>query len=94
MTSKKSKSKKKNLAMDKEVGAVSEELEVPIASDVVFRKMWHIRQFKKTLQKRDCVDSPVFRCSVNNLTTFWTISIRFWKGKCFSAYFIKRVISE
>lgn len=80
MTSKKSKSKKKTV-IEKEVGTVSEELEVPIASDVVFRKMWHIRQFKKTLQKRECLDSPVFRCSVNNLTTFWTISIRFWKGE-------------
>lgn len=70
----------KKQLLEPEVGTVSEELEVPLASDVVFRKMWHIRQFKKTIKKREVVDSPIFRCAVNNCTTFWSISIRFWKG--------------
>lgn len=76
-----SKRSKKKALEEKDIGTVSEELEVPIASDVVFRKMWHMRQFKKTLNKRDNLDSPIFRCAVNNLTTLWSISVRFWKGK-------------
>ncbi|XP_044252477.1 speckle-type POZ protein-like B isoform X1 [Tribolium madens] len=66
--------------IDLEVGTVSEEIEVPVASEVVFRKIWKIKRFHKTIAKRDLVDSPVFRCSVNGMATFWNISVRFWKG--------------
>jgi hypothetical protein len=64
-----------------EVGTVSEEIEVPVASEVVFRKIWRIKRFHKTIAKRDSVDSPNFRCSVNGMSTFWNISLRFWKGE-------------
>ncbi|XP_008197446.1 speckle-type POZ protein-like B isoform X2 [Tribolium castaneum] len=66
--------------LELEVGTVSEEIEVPVASEVVFRKIWKIKRFHKTIAKRDLVDSPVFRCSVNGMATFWNISVRFWKG--------------
>ncbi|CAG9817914.1 unnamed protein product [Phaedon cochleariae] len=63
-----------------DVGTVHEEVEVPVASEVVFRKVWRIKQFHKTISKKDSLDSPVFRCSVNGMTTLWNISVRFWKG--------------
>ncbi|KAJ8973721.1 hypothetical protein NQ317_011759 [Molorchus minor] len=65
---------------DVEVGSIHEELEVPVASEVVFRKIWKIKKFHKTIAKRDLLDSPTFRCSVNGMATFWNISVRFWKG--------------
>lgn len=64
-----------------DVGTIHEEVEVPVASEVVFRKIWTIRKFHKTISKRDSLDSPVFRCSVNGMSTFWNIAVRFWKGK-------------
>lgn len=67
-------------AIDVEVGTVSEEIEVPVASEVVFRKIWKIDRFHKTIARRHCVDSPNFRCCVNGMSTFWNISVRFWKG--------------
>lgn len=63
-----------------EVGSIHEELEVPVASEIVFRKIWSIKKFHKTISKRDLLDSPIFRCSVNGMATFWNISVRFWKG--------------
>ncbi|XP_018563976.1 uncharacterized protein LOC108905536 isoform X1 [Anoplophora glabripennis] len=63
-----------------DVGTIHEEVEVPVASEVVFRKIWTIRKFHKTISKRDSLDSPVFRCSVNGMSTFWNIAVRFWKG--------------
>lgn len=62
------------------VGTVSEDLEVPVASEVVFRKVWRIRNFKKIVTKCDLLDSPEFRCSVNGMSTYWNVSVRFWKG--------------
>lgn len=67
-------------ALDVEVGSIHEELEVPVASELVFRKIWNIKRFLHTIKKRDLLDSPQFRCSVNGVTTFWNISVRFWKG--------------
>lgn len=80
--SKKSKSKKSKskLPLDPYVGSVHEELEAPVTSEIVFRKIWTIRNFQKTISKREFVDSPDFRCSVNGFTTYWNMSIRFWKG--------------
>jgi len=66
--------------LELEVGTVSEDLEVPVASEVVFRKVWRIRNFKKIVAKRDFLDSPEFRCSVNGMSTYWNVSVRFWKG--------------
>ncbi|KAL1498372.1 hypothetical protein ABEB36_009181 [Hypothenemus hampei] len=66
--------------LDVEVGSIHEELEVPVASELVFRKIWNIMRFHHTIKKRDLLDSPEFRCSVNGVTTFWNISVRFWKG--------------
>lgn len=76
----KSKSRKNKEDEDPTVGSVSVDLEVPTASDIVFRETWQIRKFHRTIAKRDFADSPVFRCSVNGLTTYWNVSIRFWKG--------------
>ncbi|XP_050297811.1 speckle-type POZ protein-like B isoform X2 [Anthonomus grandis grandis] len=67
-------------ALDVEVGSIHEELEVPVASELVFRKIWKIKRFLHTIKKRDLLDSPEFRCSVNGVTTFWNIAVRFWKG--------------
>ncbi|XP_019771541.2 speckle-type POZ protein-like B isoform X2 [Dendroctonus ponderosae] len=67
-------------SLDIEVGSIHEELEVPVASELVFRKIWKIKRFHHTIKKRDLLDSPEFRCSVNGMTTFWNISVRFWKG--------------
>lgn len=64
-----------------EIGSIHEEVEVPVSSEVVFRKIWTIKKFQKSISKRDFVDSPQFRCSVNGVGTFWNISIRFWKGE-------------
>lgn len=64
-----------------EIGAIHEELEVPVSSEIVFRKIWTIKKFQKSISKRDFVDSPRFRCSVNGMGTIWNISIRFWKGE-------------
>ncbi|XP_017774120.1 PREDICTED: uncharacterized protein LOC108560911 isoform X1 [Nicrophorus vespilloides] len=74
------RSRPKRETLDPIVGAVEEELEVPQASEIVFRKKWRIKKFHKTIAKRDSIDSPVFHCSVNGVTTSWNISIRFWKG--------------
>lgn len=63
-----------------DVGSIHEEVEVPLASEVVFRKIWKIKKFHKTISKSDLLDSPIFRCSVNGMTTFWNIAVRFWKG--------------
>ncbi|KAL3272482.1 hypothetical protein HHI36_013962 [Cryptolaemus montrouzieri] len=60
------------------LGSIHEEVEAPVSSEVVFRKIWTIKKFKKSIAKQDLVDSPVFRCSVNGVATFWNISIRFW----------------
>lgn len=67
-------------AEEVDVGSIHEEVEVPLASEVVFRKIWKIKKFEKTISKNDLLDSPVFRCSVNGMTTFWNIAVRFWKG--------------
>ncbi|KAF5288099.1 hypothetical protein FQA39_LY15524 [Lamprigera yunnana] len=75
--SKKSKSQE---LTDVEVGSVCEDLEVPVASEVVFRKVWRIRNFKKIVTKKDYLDSPEFRCSVNGMSTSWNVAVRFWKG--------------
>ncbi|KAJ8939951.1 hypothetical protein NQ314_010940 [Rhamnusium bicolor] len=74
------KSHKTKEPLEIEVGSIHEEVEVPVASEVVFRKIWTIKKFHKTIAKRDLLDSPIFRCSVNGMTTFWNISVRFWKG--------------
>lgn len=74
------KPKQKEDLLEREVGHITEEFEAPVASELIFKKLWHIRRFKRTIQKRDCVDSPVFKCSVNGMSTFWNISLRFWKG--------------
>lgn len=66
--------------LEPEVGSISEEFEVPVTSELVFKKIWTIRKFHKTAQKREFIDSPVFKCAVNGMNTFWTISVRFWKG--------------
>lgn len=68
--------------LEREVGTVAEEFEAPVASELVFKKIWTIRKFHKTIHKRDFVDSPVFKCAVNGMSTFWNISVRFWKGMC------------
>lgn len=62
------------------VGTITEEIEVPVSSEVVFRKIWQIKNFIKTISKNDLLDSPEFQCTVNGKKTFWNISIRFWKG--------------
>ena len=74
------KSKPVQEIVDVEVGSVSEDLEVPVASEVVFRKVWRIRNFKKIVAKKDFLDSPEFRCSVNGMSTYWNVAVRFWKG--------------
>ncbi|KAF5291569.1 hypothetical protein FQR65_LT01882 [Abscondita terminalis] len=74
------KSKNTSDLIDVEVGSVSEDLEVPVASEVVFRKVWRIRNFKKIVTKKDYLDSPEFRCSVNGMSTYWNVAVRFWKG--------------
>ncbi|XP_030757160.1 uncharacterized protein LOC115883027 isoform X2 [Sitophilus oryzae] len=82
-TKPKTKSKSANNSkecLEIEVGSIHEELEVPVASELVFRKIWKIKQFLHTIKKRDLLDSPTFRCSVNGVTTFWNIAVRFWKG--------------
>ncbi|XP_019865453.1 speckle-type POZ protein B isoform X2 [Aethina tumida] len=71
---------KKEPPVDVEVGAIHEELEIPVASEVIFKKIWTIKQFNKTIAKRDLLDSPIFRCSVNGMSTFWNVAVRFWKG--------------
>lgn len=72
---------KKEPPVDVEVGAIHEELEIPVASEVIFKKIWTIKQFNKTIAKRDLLDSPIFRCSVNGMSTFWNVAVRFWKGR-------------
>ncbi|XP_065171368.1 uncharacterized protein [Atheta coriaria] len=74
------RSSRKYSSDESAVGQMCEELEVPQASEVVFRKMWHIRRYSKSIGRNDTIDSPVFRCSVNGLTTTWNMAIRFWKG--------------
>ncbi|XP_025837051.1 TD and POZ domain-containing protein 5 isoform X2 [Agrilus planipennis] len=75
-----SKKSKTQDPIDTVVGSVSEDLEVPVASEIVFRKIWRIRKFKKAVSKLDFVDSPAFTCSVNGTITQWNVSVRFWKG--------------
>lgn len=82
-TAKKEKKAPENEPKNIEVGTVHEEIEAPCASEVIFRKIWRIRKFHKTIGRRDMIDSPVFRCSVNGMTTFWNIAVRFWKGDVF-----------
>lgn len=79
-----------------DIGTVSEDLEVPVASEVVFRKVWRIRNFRKIVSKRDFLDSPEFRCSVNGMSTYWNVSVRFWKGKyiCFFAFYNRKITSS
>lgn len=74
------KAKSKEDLLEKDVGSITEELEAPVSSELVFRKIWRIPNFKKTIHKRDLVDSPIFKCAVNGMGTFWNISIRFWQG--------------
>ncbi|KAK9883094.1 hypothetical protein WA026_001296 [Henosepilachna vigintioctopunctata] len=76
----KANDKMKKDDLEVEVGSVHEEVEVPVSSDVVFRKIWTIKKFQKSILKRDSIDSPVFRCSVNGVGTLWNMSIRFWKA--------------
>lgn len=78
--SKSKKSHKADIPLDTFVGSVHEELEAPSTSEIVFRKIWTIRNFNKTVSSRELIDSPDFRCSVNGVTTYWNMSIRFWKG--------------
>ncbi|GJQ73573.1 hypothetical protein Trydic_g13919 [Trypoxylus dichotomus] len=78
--SKTKKSSKSKIPLDPFVGSIHEELEAPVTSEIVFRKIWTIRKFRKTISRRELVDSPDFRCSVNGVTTYWNMSIRFWKG--------------
>ncbi|KRT79347.1 BTB domain-containing protein [Oryctes borbonicus] len=78
--SKTKKSSKTKIPLDPFVGSIHEELEAPVTSEIVFRKIWTIRKFRKTISRRELVDSPDFRCSVNGVTTYWNMSIRFWKG--------------
>nr|CAH7734481.1 unnamed protein product [Callosobruchus chinensis] len=79
-TPSKSAAKSKEPPEEADVGTIHEEVEVPVASEVVFRKIWRIKKFHKTITRKDSLDSPVFRCSVNGMNTFWNISVRFWKG--------------
>lgn len=72
--------KPKKEPLDVEVGSIYEEIEAPVASEVVFRKIWRIKKFHKTISHRTLIDSPIFRCSVNGMSTFWNIAVRFWKG--------------
>lgn len=76
----KKKPRQKDELLEREVGSISEEFEVPVASELVFKKIWTIRKFQKTIHRRDFIDSPVFKCAVNGMNTFWNISVRFWKG--------------
>lgn len=62
------------------IGEVSYELDVPTASDVVFKHTWAIKKYKKTLSQYEVLDSPPIKCAVNGSTTFWNLSIRFWKA--------------
>lgn len=80
-SSKSKKSSKTDIPLETFVGSVHEELEAPSTSEIVFRKIWTIRNFNKTVSRRELIDSPDFRCSVNGVTTYWNMSIRFWKGK-------------
>lgn len=62
-------------------GNVSCELQVPTVSDVVFKYTWKIRKYNRTLAKNDStLDSPIFECSINGITTKWVIGIRCWRG--------------
>ncbi|KAK9710297.1 BTB/POZ domain [Popillia japonica] len=79
-SSKSKKSSKTDIPLETFVGSVHEELEAPSTSEIVFRKIWTIRNFNKTVSRRELIDSPDFRCSVNGVTTYWNMSIRFWKG--------------
>ncbi|KAI4456458.1 btb/poz and math domain-containing protein 1 [Holotrichia oblita] len=78
--SKSKKSHKTEIPLETFVGSVHEELEAPSTSEIIFRKIWTIRNFNKTVSRRELIDSPDFRCSVNGVTTYWNMSIRFWKG--------------
>ncbi|XP_044740342.1 speckle-type POZ protein B-like isoform X2 [Chrysoperla carnea] len=61
-------------------GNISCELQVPTVSDVVFKYTWKIRKFKRSRSKKDMLDSPIFECAVNGITTKWVIGIRSWQG--------------
>ena len=63
-----------------EFGSVTSELEVPIASDVVYRHIWLLKKFQKILLKNETIDSSILKCILNGTKTYWNISIRFWKG--------------
>lgn len=78
--SKSKKSPSSKTPLDPCVGDVTEELGSPVSSEIVFKKTWTINNYYKTIAKRECVDSPNFKCSVNGVTTYWNMAIRFWKG--------------
>ncbi|XP_034945747.1 uncharacterized protein [Chelonus insularis] len=56
------------------------ELLVPTISDVVFKYSWLIKNYKKTIAKKSCIDSPPFDLKVNGIFISWNLSIRFWKN--------------
>ncbi|XP_044009647.1 speckle-type POZ protein-like [Aphidius gifuensis] len=56
------------------------ELLVPTVSDIIFKYSWTIKNYKKTISKNHTIDSPNFDINVNNISSSWSLSIRFWKG--------------
>lgn len=65
---------------------LSSDLEVPNASDVVFRHTWCIKKYNRAIKRKETLDSPMFDCSVNGLSSSWNISVRFWKSKITHMY--------
>lgn len=72
----KTKNEELALAFD----TLTSDLEVPNASDVVFRHTWCIKKYNKAIRRKETLDSPLFDCSVNGFHTQWNTSIRFWKS--------------
>lgn len=62
------------------IGEVSYDLEVPTASEVVFRHTWCIKKYNRIISKYEVLDSPPIKCAINGLTSFWNLSIRFWRA--------------
>ena len=53
---------------------------VPTVSDIIFKYVWPIANYKKTISKKSILDSPTFDINVNGIHSSWNMSIRFWKG--------------
>lgn len=74
------KSKLKPEVVLSTVGTITNDIEVPTASEIVFKHTWCIKKYNRSISKQEKFDSPPIRCSVNNLLTLWNLSVRFWKG--------------